>query len=322
MAKQEYPNVTEVRLQARDDWEKRQRKRQSRIEKISNSMDFWIVFIVLSFVALSIPHTMKVFDMITPGWGRLAFIGLELGLLYRSFRGKVAKIKSGSLPGSLIFLAWLLFVSLVVANGVGAFIAVSDSQSVIEEMSLSEIFKSWPDLPASAQIALILVPLAALMIPVGTMVGGEGLAALLLESREDGNPIDDLWSEVAQDVEFVALRDAALNMKRTPKQANRWASEVVGLDIGGQAERRPQSSGSGQSPDTSGHAGGQGYKKNMDAKSAVFRYLAEHGDDDLSVRVLASEVSREIAPVGRSTAHDARREWRAARNGHDNVGEE
>ena len=300
----DYPNVTEVREQARDDWEKRQRKRQSRVEKFTSLMDFWIVLIVLSFVALSIPHTVKVFDMITPMWGQGAFIGLEVGLLYRSFRGKVARIKNEPLPRSLQILAWLLFISLVVANGVGAFIAVADSQSVISGMSLSEIFQGWPDLPASAQIALVLVPLAAFMIPIGTIVGGEGLAALLLEARADGDPLDELWIEVAQDIEFVALRDAALNMKRTPAQARKWASSVVGLEqprkvSGSDAVRTRRDS------------------PKMRPSEAVMAYLDATGRDDLSVRQLADVVSSEIGvKVSKTTAGSVYNEWKDNRNGH------
>ena len=310
----EYPNVTEVRRQARADWEAGQRKRKSRIEKISGSIDFWIVLIVLSFVMLSIPHTVQVFDMITPTLGKGAFVGLEIGLLYRSFRGKMATINAEELPLSLRLLGWIMFVSLVVANGVGAFMAVADAQKSVSDLPLAELFNQWPQLPARAQLALILVPLAALMIPIGTIVGGEGLAALFLDAQSDGNPLDEQWGEIAQDLEFIALRDAAINMGHTPKRAVKWASDVVGLDTPGPVRNVSNRTETGQQ---------NGHKRTVPKigkADAVFAYLDENGEPERGVRWLSDEVSRLYdLRVGKTTASVALNEWRANRNGHGEI---
>jgi hypothetical protein len=310
-----YPNPTEVRQEARQAWEDQQKQQRSRIEKISDTIDYWIILFVLSFVGLSIPHTWKVFDMITPFFGKLAFVGLEFGLLYRSFRGKIAKQRDEDLPGLLRLLSWLLFISLVIANGGGAFMSVAESQSAIEGLSLGDLWSMWPELPATAQIALLLVLFAAVFIPIGTMVGGEGLADLLLNERNSGSSTDE-WDRVKQDIEFIALRDAAIIMDHTPKRANKWAREVLEMDTVVQVSTRPTLSSADTKRATTGHATGSGYTKNMDAKTAVKTYLDEYGDNDLSVRELALEVSNTIGDVKKSTAHAARQEWRAGNNGY------
>jgi hypothetical protein len=308
MKREDYPNVTEVRDQARARWEKRQKKRRTRLERLAGSIDLWIVLIVLSFVLLSIPHTMTVFDMITPTLGKTAFIGLELGLLYRAFRGRMAKQRNEAMPAALTQLARLLFVALVMANGVGAFIAIADAHEELESKTIQDIFSDYGQFPADVQIALMLVPIAALMIPIGTIVGGEGLAALVLEMREVGDPLQVRWADVQQDIEFMALRDAAINAGATPKQAIRWASSVVGLDT-----PRTVSSGhsTGQRADTTRTAA------KVNKTDAVFAYLDVKGDGDLSVREFAETVSDYVGvPIGRTLADNVRKEWRASQNGH------
>lgn len=314
MTSKNYPNVAEVRQRAREDWEHQQKQRKSRIEKISGWIDYWIIFFVLSFVLLSIPHTVKVFDMITPTFGKPAFIGLEVGLLYRSFRGKIARKRDEQLHLSLRLLGWLMFVVLIVANGAGSFIAIADSQQAIDGLSLAQLLDSWPQLPAQAQIALILVPLAAIMIPVGTIVGGEGLAALFLEVREEGNPLDEQWQEVAQDVEFLALRDAALALGHSPKTANKWAAQVVDMDAVSNSvplSVRPDMSAERKGSDTVGHNTGQGYSKQMSAVDMANAYLDNHGDPGVTVREFA-----EMVGIGKTTAANVLRDYRASNNGH------
>lgn len=317
MAEKKIPNVAEVRRKARDDWERRQRKRQSRIEKISRTIDFWIVLFVLSFVALSVPHTVRVFNLITPVWGTLAFIGLELGLLYRSFRGKIAIKRDEPLPVSLRGLAWLLFVTLILANGVGAFIAVAEHHEALSGLSLAALFKAWPDLPAQSQLALILVPIAAILIPVGTIAGGEGLAALFLDAREEGDPLDELWAGVARDVEYLALRDAMIAMDNTPARSKKWAAEVVDRPVAPvQNQRTTDTSGQADSVTDARTeqrtADKRSNGRNPRAKQDALDWLEEHGDPGVTIRELA-----ELVGVKRTPAHEALNEYKARRNGHD-----
>ena len=226
MAKLEYPNVTEVRQQARNDWESEFKRRMTIQERIRESIPWWLVIVAGVFFALSVPHTMTVFDKITPGWGKLAPFGIEFGLLYASFRRRV-----GQRTFQLTVLEILLFLTAILVNGAGSLEAVVASTQDVQGLSVSDLMARMGDLPATSQVALVLVPLAAFIIPIGTVAAGEGLAALALEYRETGNMLLDQWDVVSKDMEFMALRDAAINMGRTPRQAKKWAAEVVELKL-------------------------------------------------------------------------------------------
>ena len=61
---------------------------------------------------------------LTPGWGWLAPIGVEFGLLYSAFRRRLAKAAREALPWTLWALELLLFITAMLVNGAGAFSSV------------------------------------------------------------------------------------------------------------------------------------------------------------------------------------------------------
>lgn len=321
----QYPDVKQVRDAARDEWFQRQHGMLSIQERIDRSIPWWILIFAGVFFLLSIPHTMNVFDQITPTWGKAAPLAIEFGLLYGSFTRKKARRWSWQ----LILFEVFLFVIAVIVNGAGSFAAAVKTAPGMDQMSLMELWNQYPSLPALNQIALLLVPLAALIIPIGTVVAGDGLAALALERRDSGNLIEQQWVKECPMVEFEALRDAAIAEGITPGRATRWAESIAfyqGPDTGGQNRPVSAADNSGQHTDTSGrtdyegpdgggHGTGQGYTKQMDARTRVRAFLSENPEAaDYSVRQLA-----DAAGVGKTTAADELNDWKASRNGQDHA---
>jgi hypothetical protein len=306
MKRTDYPNVTEVRHQARADWEQQFKRRLTIQERIKESVPWWLVIVAGVFFLLSVPHTMAVFNKITPFWGKFAPFGIEFGLLYASFRRRV-----GQRTMQLTILETLLFLTAILVNGAGSLEAVVKSTRDVQGLSLAELIAQIGDLPATSQIALVLVPAAAFIIPIGTVVAGEGLAALALEFRETGNLMLATWDDQKQDIEFMALRDAAIDAGATPKQAIRWASQIVQLDTTGQHPSASVSDTSGQSSDRKRTA------TDMGASEAVFSYLREEGDPDVGVRKLAEIVRDHTGvQVSKTTASDVLNRYRSSQNGH------
>lgn len=306
MSRTKFPNVTEVRRGAREDWEKQFRRQLTIQELIQESVPWWLVIVAAVFFGLSVPHTIAIFDKITPDVGKIAPLGLEFGLLYAAFQ-----YRRGERSAFLLILEVLLFATSIIVNGAGSLKAVVESTEDIQGLSTAELIRQIGDLPATSQVALVLVPIAAIIIPIGTVVAGSGLAALALEFRAHGNLMAAQWEQEQQDVEFMALRDAAINMGHTPYRANKWAAQVVQLDMSGQVSGRRRS---GQTPDklrTGQPDSGLG------ATEAVLAYLSEHGQPSGGVRRLADLVSDEMGvPVGKTTAHGALNQWKASQNGH------
>ena len=197
-------------------------------------------------------------------------------------------------------------------------------------MPISDLIGQFSTLPATSQIALLLVPVAALFIPIGTMAAGEGLANLFLERDEQNDMLSTRWERVRTGIEYEALRDEALRAGATATQAHRWAQTVAGVGkTVAQSSQRPASAGVryGQTDSETdgytdyageetghdtGHGNGQGYTRTVDARTRVLDYLADNPDDaEKSVRALA-----ELAGVGKTVAAEVLNEYKSSRNGH------
>src|SRR3972149_9308329 len=72
-------------------WLKEEAPRQSFRDLLTGSVPYWIVLVALVLYGLSAPHTAGVFDKLTPGWGFIAPVGVEFGLLYAAFRRRLAQ---------------------------------------------------------------------------------------------------------------------------------------------------------------------------------------------------------------------------------------
>ncbi len=314
---EQYPNVAIIRDNARRAWEKQARKQIAIQERIGESISWWIVVVALVFFALSAPHTATVFAMLTPWFGYVAPIGVELGQLFTAFRRKYAKSQGQRVPKSNWALEILLFTTAIIVNGAGSFAAVVDASKQTQNKSMSDLMSQYGSLPATSQVALLLVPIAALIIPIGAAVAGESLASLFLERKaRGGGLLDERWRDVSAEIEFLALRDAAIGRGIAPKDATRWAYQITGYgrpSVSVRADKR-----TGGQPDkalSAGHNTGQGYSKAMDARTRAQLFIEEHGETALqmSVRELASEVG-----IGKTVAAEVMAEYRARSNGNSN----
>lgn len=316
----DYPDVAMVRAQARAAWERRQRELIPLQEKIGLSVPWWLVIVAGVFFALSVPHTAQTFEIITPAVGYVAPLGIEFGILYTSFYKRQLRAIPRAVPWSVLILEVLLFLVAIIVNGVGTLQAVAASAG-LHKQSVADVVRSFGDFSATRQVALVLVPMAALIIPIGTMVAGEGLAALFLEQHERRDSLDERWRAVSAEVEFYALRDAAIAAGHTPVKAIRWAAQITGYGLSDNVRLSGVSAADTHRTDQrtndseNGHSTGQGYRKQMDARQKVHRFLEEHPDAlEWSVRTVANR-----AGVGKTVTAKIMSEYRrmpVSGNGH------
>jgi hypothetical protein len=216
-------------------------------------------------------------------------------------------------------LGALLVTTSIIVNGAGSLAAVAASSSDLDNQSLKALIESWGTLKAVNQVSLLMAPIAALIIPLGTIVAGEGMAQLLMTRRERGTLIEERWGEVAALVEFEALRDAAINLGHSPQRANAWAAKVVRMPLSSQSvsdsatdRLTDKRAVSVDRPEMSVPT------RNAQARRLVRDHLDRHPEDaDLTARALARRVSEMSGPVGKSTAGQVQSEYRASSNGHD-----
>lgn len=212
-----------IRKRARKEWEAEIKAHRTFAEKVSETVPFWLPIIALVFFLLSLPHTASTFAKVTPVLGYVAPAGIEFGLLYTSFYRRT----SGRDWLVLFFEVFLLGVSIVV-NFIGSLEnVVRSAGAAFEGMPVTALLAQLPDLPASYQAALIMVPAAALIIPIGTIVTGEGLAKMVNERRIKGDPLSQRWAVEGPAVEFTAIKDAAMMAGMTEGKAHRFAESAV-----------------------------------------------------------------------------------------------
>jgi len=324
-------DVKALRLTARRDWEKATRQRMRFTDRAGESIPWWLIIVAGVFFLLSIPHTIDVFNIITPRVGYVAPFGVEFGLLYAAFRRR----QLHRVSWQLLTLELLLFVTSVIVNGAGSLQAVIAATSDVQGKSFEVLIGDYRALPVISQVALLLVPVAALIIPIGTTVAGDGLASLFLEGRGSGNWLEARWKDEQGMVEFEALRDAALQAGYTPTQAARWAEQIAYAGAASttvHAWTRPQLSmpaESEQSVDEFNEQTGQrgqfgnsssGYTKQMDARSVIRAYLARHPEmRTASLNQIVDNIRQETGvKVGRSSVHNVLHEPVAfSDNGHE-----
>jgi hypothetical protein len=185
-------------------WLREEAPRRTFRDVVTASVPYWIVLVALVLYGLSAPHTAGVFDKLTPGWGFIAPIGVEFGLLYAAFRRRLAKAEGHALPWTLWALEVLLFLTAMLVNGAGSFSSVV-SVTKLDALSFSAIIEEFGRLPATSQAALVMALLSAFIIPIGALVAGDGLAAIALERRERTDPREQYWQEVEFTVVYRAV---------------------------------------------------------------------------------------------------------------------
>jgi hypothetical protein len=80
----------------------------------------------------------------------------------------------------------------MLVNGAGAFTSVVTSIN-LDQLSFAALVEQFGNLPATSQAALIMAVLSAFIIPIGTLVAGEGVALLVLERRSGLDMRETQW---------------------------------------------------------------------------------------------------------------------------------
>ncbi len=156
-------NIHEVYQQERQRWLREQAPRKSLRDIIAESVPYWIILVALVLYGLSAPHTASIFDKLTPGWGWIAPIGVEFGLLYTVFRRRIARFASERVTWTLWLLEVLLFLTAMLVNGAGAFTSVVSAVK-LDHLSFAALVKQFGALTATSQAALIMAVLSAFIV--------------------------------------------------------------------------------------------------------------------------------------------------------------
>src|SRR5436190_23631744 len=117
-------DVETIYRQERQRWLREEAPRRTVRDVITGTVPYWIVVVVAVLYGLSAPHTASVFEKLTPGWGWIAPVGVEFGLLYAAFRRRLAHHLTETIPRTLWALEILLFLTAMLVNGTGAFTSV------------------------------------------------------------------------------------------------------------------------------------------------------------------------------------------------------
>jgi hypothetical protein len=219
-------NIEAIRQQARKDWFKQRTKQRSLRELIEASVPNWLIIVALALFFLSAPHTAKMFDMITPGFGWAGVLLCEFGLMYVAFRRRIEKKRSGNVPAFLTGFEVLVFTTSILVNGAGALIAVVTFAKV-DTKSAEAILSGIRDMPIVSQVGLLLVPLAAIIIPIGTKVAGEGLATHSIDGRDEDSALEQQWREVEQLEVYHAVFSYLVSRNENARDAKRRAASAT-----------------------------------------------------------------------------------------------
>jgi hypothetical protein len=311
--------VETVYREARARWLREEAPRRSVREHIADSVPYWIIVVALVLFGLSAPHTAEVFDKLTPGWGWIAPIGVEFGLLYAAFQRRLAKAEQRPLPWTLWALEILLFVTAVLVNGAGAFTSVV-AVSGLESLPFAAIKDEFEHFPATTQAALVMAVLSAFIIPIGALVAGEGLAALALErdtARTDGR--EQGWQEAAFTETYRAVFVRYLASGLDEHAAQQRASAEVKAYLGRSRTRtsriRPPSAGRGQNgqPGRNGQSGQPNGRRTNgrygQVKDAVRAHLDAHPElEPLSVNQVLAHLQDAGIQAGRTSVAEVLQE--------------
>lgn len=288
----------------RQRWMKEEAPKRSFRDILTGSVPYWIVLVALVLYGLSAPHTAGVFDKLTPGWGFIAPVGVEFGLLYAAFRRRLAQAENEQLHWTLWALEILLFLTAMLVNGAGSFSSVIAAVD-LDTLSFAAIIEGFGNLPATSQAALIMAVLSAFIIPIGALVAGDGLAALALERRSGSDFREQRWQEVEFTVIYRAVFVRYLQQALPEKEARQRAfSEVRGyLGKGNSSGVRLLSAGGEQTGQSGQGANGHSVNgQNGGVKQGIRAFLdANPSLDQQSINQVLLALKEAGVPGGRTT---------------------
>lgn len=297
-------NMEAIRQSARQRFHAARKHKRSRRDWIEAAAPFGLLIILLAAFLLSAPHTAAIFNMITPGYGWAGVMFVEFGLLILAFRRR----QDGRLPKMLRAFELLLFAASIMVNFAGALVAVVASAG-IQALSGGAMAAAFGGLPVTAQVGLFLVPIASVLIPVGTVVTGEGFANLILQDKQADRDLEDQWEAVEQMEVYREAFSHLMHQGINPRDAQRRAgsattnfyqsgltieipTELASVEVSAPPARTISRTRQRALPKPTAN------KERRDVRSAVRQYLEQNPDAvSMSVRDLSKAVG-----VGKTVA--------------------
>jgi hypothetical protein len=199
----------------------------------------------------------------------------------------------------------LLFLTAMLVNGAGAFTSVV-AATHLDSLSFAAMMERFGNLPATSQAALIMAGLAAFIIPIGALVAGEGLAALVLERQMGVDLRETRWREV----EFTTVYRAVYVRYRTHGLPDREARAKAFAEVKGYLASSPLSGVRALSAGSAQSAQPVSVQQNG-IKAQIRAYLAANPDvAGQSITNVMSALSAQGIRAGRTTVAEVLRETR------------
>lgn len=218
-------DIGATRDEAKRRWKQEQITRGGILDTIAQTVPWWVIIIGTGLAALSAGHTAGVFNQLSPV-GYLGPFVVEFTLLWAAFSRVVSADEQSRLSKPLRILEALAFTMALIANGVGALDRIS-AMGGIASLSAATILQQFGGLPIITQAGIVIIPLFALFIPVGTWVAGESIAGLLVRGRKAGERMEAQWAEVERGVLYRAFFEAYVQKGLKPNDAKRQAGLVA-----------------------------------------------------------------------------------------------
>lgn len=219
----------DIEEEARKKWDKQEKARRGLSQVVVSLMPLLVLVMMAVFYLLSAPHTAELLDKITPGYGWVAPIGFELGVLIVSALRELGwKHADWRRDPSRFILGLLMFISITI-NVFGGFIAIVTKDSALKLSTVQDLLGALPTLPATSQILLIgLVIPIGIVIPIMAWYSGETLIKLALGriqlSAENG---EDRWLKDRRKILQQALFTEAIKHGAGQATAGQWSQTMV-----------------------------------------------------------------------------------------------
>lgn len=195
-------------------------------------LPFFIFVIQIAFFLLSASHTIDMINRVSHGVGIFAAIGFELGMVVLSFMIYQSAHSGRKTPIWWYMLEIILFIMIVLSNLGGSIVTVLDATKV-KEFSIQAIWNAYGTLPTSDQIALIIALVFSFSVPIGSLVVGQMIAHMILDSERRGSPLEQKWKRVAWSELYSAFYAAGIDSGSSPREAKELARQMASGFTGG-----------------------------------------------------------------------------------------
>lgn len=221
--------------EARQNWQRKKARSLSLEQWVVRLIPVGIVIMFVVFYLLSAPHTVGILNRITPGWGWVSPIGLEIGVIV------VAALREAGWRNTLtaFILISLLAVSILI-NVAGGVIAVIQGGILpgaegllqdgerISQFNMPDLLERYGSLPAIVQIAFVLAIILGVLIPIMGNFTGESVVKLAMGTiKLERTSIEELWAQERLVAVRTALYAKALDVGAGQITAGKWATKTA-----------------------------------------------------------------------------------------------